>query len=261
MEPAQPMSAEKLKPSLAGGERVAERLRQTPVDYTTLAEFLGALSYPVRLELLDALRFPHTLSEIKLPARQRSSGEPGRPAARQTVQQHLDRLVEARLVRAEPIQREGRTMPTYVVNPPKLYELLEELRRLSTTYAGRGFAADATGTLGSAPQAEEVKGPRLVLVHGVYEGKAFPLDAASRKDGKWLIGRKRDLAVPLDYDPFISLENSAVREEAGRFFVEDLGSKNGTSVNWTVLPKGVSRQLRPGYVLGVGRSLLGFVVD
>jgi DNA-binding transcriptional ArsR family regulator len=242
------------------GERVADRRTQEPVDYATLAEFLVALGYPTRLELLDQLRFPHTLGEIRLAPHRASGGSPDRPAAKQTVQAHLDKLVEVGLVRTETVEQQGRDVPRYTVNPQKVYLVTEELRRLSTRYAGRGLSADATGTLAHAPTGAPVKGPRLLLVHGVYEGKAFPLDAASAEGGAWVIGRRAGLAVSLDYDPFISTENSVVRREGSAYTVTDLKeSKNGTSVNWEPLARGATRTLETGDVIGVGRSLLSFL--
>lgn len=240
---------------------VAERARETPVDYETVAEFMNALGYPTRLELLDALRFPHTLSEIKLAPRRLQPGDnPERAAARQTVQAHLDKLVDADLVHVDEVELGGRPVNRYVVNPTKLYALIEELRRLSVMYAGRGPAGDATGTLSGGPSAQTVEGPRLTLVHGVYEGKSFPL--APDEGERWVIGRRRGLAVSLDYDPFVSLENAAIAGKRGVFTITDIaGSKNGTSVNWGVLPPGGSRKLKAGDIIGVGRSLLCFVPE
>lgn len=68
------------------------------------------------------------------------------------------------------------------------------------------------------------------------------------------------MAVCLDYDPYVSLENAAVARAGDGFDVSDLPqSKNGTAVNWEVLPKGGRRELRPGDLIGVGRSLLLFL--
>lgn len=245
-------------PPLSHAEAVPPPARP-PVDHATLAEFLSALGYPMRLQLLELLRFPHTLGELKVAPRRREGGRAvERSAAKQTVKAHLDQLIEADLVRAEEQQVGGRSVPRYAVNAPKLYELTEELRRLSTMYAG-GPPGEATGTLASGSAAHAATGPRLVLVHGVYEGKAFALDEASGPGGQWLIGRKRDLPVVLDYDPFVSLENAVVTRGAQGFAVADLGSKNGTSVNWVPLAKGASRPLKAGDVIGVGRSLLVFI--
>jgi DNA-binding transcriptional ArsR family regulator len=231
-----------------------------PLDYDTLAEFLKALSYPARLELLDKLRFPKTASEIRLAPRRVQPGEnPDRPSARPTVLGHLELLVEAGLVKDEEFEEHGHRVHRYVVNPMKLYGLTEELRRLSTMYAGRGGAGDATGTLAGAEDVAPATGPRLVLVHGVYEGKSFALAPGLAHDGGWVIGRKRGLPVCLDYDPYVSFENAVVEQRGGGFRVRDLtDSKNGTAVNWATLPKGGEGALEAGDIIGVGRSLLCF---
>lgn len=234
---------------------------QEPIDFVLLAEYLAALAYPARLELLEALRTPRTLGEIRLsPHRATPGTAPARSAARPTVLAHLNKLVEADLIRAEKVPQAGREVPCYVVNPQKLYVLTEELRRITVQHAGRGPAGDMTGTLGSAPRVQAAKGPRLVLVHGAYEGKSFPLDRASGPEDSWVIGRKRGLAVSLDYDPYVSLENAVVAKRGdGRFVLTDLReSKNGTAVNWAPLPKGGSHVLEPADVIGLGRSLLNF---
>lgn len=162
--------------------------------------------------------------------------------------------------RTAAVQAEGRTANRYAVVPQKLYEFTEDIRRLSTIYAGRGVSAEVTGTLGDAAEVPEMTGPRLVLVHGVYEGKAWALTEATGHDSAWLVGRAKGLTVSLDYDPFVSLENAAVTRVADRFEVSDLPqSKNGTAVNWVPLSKGGSRVLRSGDLIGVGRSLLLFL--
>ena len=235
-------------------------LRLPPLDYERLADHLAALAYPTRLELLDALRFPHTLSDIRVtPHRKEAGATPDRIVTRQTVQKHLDRLVDAEFVRTDPVEQEGRTVPSYIVNASRLYELTEEMRRLSLRYAGHGPAGDATGTIGHSAAPARHEGPRVVLVHGVYEGKVFALDRASGPEARWLLGRRRELPIALDYDPFVSQEHALLLSHGGRFSVTDLGSKNGTHVNWTPLARGASQQLRSGDVIGVGRSLLSFV--
>lgn len=241
--------------------RMPDRLRQVPVDYVSVASYLAALGYPARLELLDLLRFPVTLGQIKLTPH-RGEGNPERTAARETIRAHLDKLVEVGLVRVERVEEGGKQLNRYSVNPQKLYGLLEEMRRLSTMFAGRGGAGDATGTLGTQAKSSPVKGPRLVLVHGVYEGKAFPLAASNAQDGRWLIGRRPGLPVCLDYDPYVSLENAVVTQRDSQFQLTDLrGSKNGTTLNWAPLAKDAPRALEPGDVVGVGRSLICFATS
>lgn len=242
--------------------RMARGPAHTPFDWDTLAEFLDALSYPLRLELLHVLRFPHTLSEIKVaPHRVEAGGNPERPAAKQTVVGHREKLVDAGLVRTAQVERGGKSVPVYEVNPQRLYGLTEDLRRLSVIYAGHGRADDQTGTLGAAPaRAERLRGPRVVLVHGVYEGKAYRLDPRTRGPDGWVIGRKADAAVSLDYDPYVSLQNSTIEERGREHVITDLEeSKNGTLVNWEPMPRGSSRELESGDVIGVGRSLLLFL--
>lgn len=147
-----------------------------------------------------------------------------------------------------------------MVNAQRLYALTEDVRRLSVLYAHLGPGAEATGTLQDAGAEEEVTGRRMVLVHGVYEGHAYALDGATMTDGRWLIGRKAGLAVSLDYDPYVSLENAAVEARGEGHVLTDLpGSKNGTAVNWRRMPRGSTRPLRAGDIVGVGRSLLLFM--
>jgi DNA-binding transcriptional ArsR family regulator len=228
-------------------------------DYATLAEFLAALAYPTRLALLEQLRFPHTLGEIRIAPHRREGGQMvDRPVARQTVLGHLEQLVAVGLVQAESVEAEGRQVPRYAVNASRLYELSEELVRLTTRYAGAGGGAEATSTVTTRVPRPPARGPRLVLVHGVYEGKVFAFSGEAAGVGPWILGRRRDAAVSLDYDPFVSLEHAVVTQEGRSFVVNDLGSKNGTTVNWEPLAPGRPHALRPGDVLGVGRSRLCF---
>lgn len=229
-----------------------------PIDYDGLGEVLSALGYGTRLELLEHLRVPHTVQEIVLtPRRQRGPGAPARTAARQTVQFHIEKLVEAGLVREELVEVDGRAMHRYAVNPQKLYSLVEELRRLSVLRAARDATGEGTGTLSPGPTPRAVTGPRLVLVHGVYEGKSFPLAPPTARDGRWGIGRKRDLAVCLDYDPFVSVESAHVTAAQGRHrLTDEVSSKNGTWLNWELLERGATVELTAGDIVGVGRSLL-----
>ncbi|HEV8361457.1 MAG TPA: FHA domain-containing protein [Candidatus Thermoplasmatota archaeon] len=241
---------------------MGERPRAAPVNYARLAAFLEALHYPLRLELLDQLRMPKTLGDLKVAPHRTLGGNPDRAAARETVRAHLEKLVEVGLVDVDTVQAEGRGVNRYAVNAQKLYELTEEIRRLSVIYAGRGGASDVTGTVSGSSAPVAVHGPRLVLVHGVYEGKAFPLSASTAPDGRWVIGRGKGLQVSLDYDPFVSVENTVIAERGGRHTVTDLPtSKNGTAVNWTLLEKGAAHELRPGDLIGVGRSLLLFLAE
>lgn len=69
-------------------------------------------------------------------------------------------------------------------------------------------------------------GARVCVLRGFYEGLEVPVDR------DWLvIGRGRGADVVLA-EPTISRTHAAIGFEAGRgFFVQDLGSTNGTLVN------------------------------
>jgi hypothetical protein len=177
------------------------------------------------------------------------------------VLRHLEKLADAGLVRIDRAERGGRSLPLYTTNAPRLYTLLEDLRQLCIASANAGDPSDATGTLGQAQGSDDVTGPRLVLVHGLYEGRAYAL-AKAQGERPWTIGRRRGSAVTLDYDPYVSLDNAVVARRAGQWVLTDLAeSKNGTSINWRRLPKAGSQALRAGDVIGVGRSLLSFVPE
>lgn len=234
-------------------------------DYEKLVDYFRALAYPTRLELLHLLRFPHALPDIRLTPRQTRPGQnPDRPVARQTVQEHLEHLLAIGVVTArEPDGPKGRK--EFVVNGAKVYQMMEELRRVGTIVVGAPVGGDATVARdagGGAVKAPQEQGPRLVLVHGLYEGKAFPLRRAGAGPARWVLGRKAEAAVSLDYDPYVSGENAAVEQGPGGFALVDLpGSRNGTLLNWRTLAPGERAPLRSGDVIGVGRSLLVFRAD
>lgn len=228
-------------------------------DYAQLAQQLSALAYAARLELMGILRFPHLVSEIRLAPQRVAPGENrDRPSAKPTVQAHLDKLVEGDFLRVEDVGTGGRKMFRYSVNATKFYALVEDLRRLSTIYAARGMPGDATGTLAHPSAVAKAAGPRLVLVHGVYEGKTFALQRMEQTAGRWTIGRQRDAAISLDYDGYVSAEHAAITTTGGKHYLQDLNSKNGTFLNWETVAPGQVVALRPADVVGVGRSLLVF---
>lgn len=235
----------------AGGDSGSE-------DYGRIAEALTALAYPLRLALLDALASPRGLAEIRVaPLRVEEGANPERPAAMSTVAGHLEKLVDAGFVlRTEPAP--GGRHAAYVVNPQRLYTLVEDLRRLSTRHGGRGRGEDVTGTRADARPPAAAAGRRLVLVHGLYLGRSYALADATAADGGWIVGRAASSAVPLDYDSFVSAQNSIVERDGGALRIRDLSGKNGTSVNGSPLPRGGARPLARGDVVGVGRSLLVF---
>src|SRR4249920_1341863 len=65
----------------------------------------------------------------------------------------------------------------------------------------------------------------LELVKGSEPGARFELDV-----DRAVIGRSADCEVPLDV-PAVSRRHAAILCERGRYFVEDLQSRNGTLLN------------------------------
>ncbi len=232
------------------------------VDYQVLAEQLSALAYPARLELLGLLRIPKLFSEIRLTPLRVAPGEnKDRPSSRPTVQAHLEKLVDSNFVSIQDVGRGARKTYQYHANAQVIYALVEELRRINVMHAGRGPIGEATGTLAASAVVQPITGPRLILVHGVYEGKAFPLHENTAQDGRWVLGRRPGAAVGLDYDGFVSSEHAAITQMNGRFLLSDLSSKNGTAVNWRMLRRGEQHALKSAEVIGVGRSLFVFADD
>lgn len=230
-----------------------------PIDpaLDALARKLFVLANANRLALLEALRLPRSLSEIRLPA-QGPGARAGAAMARQSVREHLDRLEEAGLLRRESA-REGRG-DEWSVDASRLYALAEEFRRLAIAPAPHERFATETLAVPDVPARRLAAGPRLLVVHGLEEGRAFELGAANRgRNRGWIVGRKPGLAVTLDYDPFVSSEHAEIEPRAGGFVAIDVrSSTNGTFVNWERLPRGGEATLAHGDVLGVGRTLLLF---
>lgn len=232
------------------------------LDFDKLEEYLSALAYGSRLELLNILRVPRGIQDIRVAPRRLRAGEnPERAVARQTIQGHLDKLMDIGVVlcRDAPDKR-GKE---YLVNPQKLYQILEELRKVGTVAADAPVTTDETVDLAASRAAPQPRGPRFLLVHGLHEGKAFPLRREDLAEGRgWLIGRREGLHVSLDYDPYVSSENAEVVQAGDEYALVDLrSSKNGTQLNWRRLGRDERAVLSSGDVVGVGRSLLVFRRD
>lgn len=219
-----------------------------------LADALAALASETRLALLRELRVPRALREIEVASR--DGGDRGHPLSRQAVRLHLDRLLDLGIVLARPAERAYGATTEYVVNHQRLFALSEEFRGLARL---RPLEEPELPTaLGDGPAPPSRSGACLAVVKGLDEGRLFPL-APPAPEGGWVVGRRRGADVPLDFDPFVSAENSVVEWRDGRHAVRDLpGSRNGTTLNFRRLPKGGAAPLRHGDLLGVGRTFLLF---
>lgn len=227
-----------------------------------LSGWLKLLAVENRIELLAQLQSPKTMDQVRLrPSPSQAGARPERPISRAAVQQHLAQLVEAGLVRVLP-EAKGSRAKAFVLDHARLFALVEEVRSLGQL---RGELQNPGLTLGQAsvPSSSWSAGPKLILVHGVKEGRAFPLRAAAlTEDRGWIIGRAATSAVCLDYDPYISHEHAEVSLAGAGFQVTALPeARNGTRLNWLPVPPGATVALAAGDVLGVGNSLLVFRED
>lgn len=236
-----------------------------------LAQALGALASPTRLQILRALRTPKVLAEIHVRA-----PESDRNIARQTVREHLNKLIQVGMVSTREVDRAYGDTVEFVANHQTLYALSEEMRGLSrvrpaiepegaTVHSAnaRPRANDASVATRGTPSSS-ARAPRLVMVKGLDEGTIFALRPAAETAARneWLIGRRRGVAVALDFDPYVSSENSRIIWRDGAHVIENLpDSRNGTSVNFVPLAAGEARALRHGDIVGVGRSLLAYWTD
>lgn len=220
------------------------------LDEGHLAAIMKVFANPGRVQLLKILVRPHALSEIHLPPQR----EGGPAMSRQALTEHLQQLVAAGAVRQWPQERDGRLVQVFQVNHAQLFALTEKLRDLGRIHPEGARALDGTMVRPAAPvPAAPAVGPSLTAVNGAREGTRFAL----RGKGPWTIGRAPQCDVCLDYDPFLSLENSEVSRAPDGFRIRTLAkSRNGTTVNWHPVPESAPRPLQPGDVVGVGRTTL-----
>ncbi len=241
-----------------GGTR-AGRVQDPPGDtdalgFDNLAAALRTLASPTRLQLLSQLRLPAPPRAIRVNASQHHEGQsPNRPVALQVVLRHLAQLVAHDMVREEG----SNGTRHYVLNRARLYALTEELRQLTTLSTWHLVAEDGTVDALRAPAPPRLHGPRLVLVHGAYEGRPYALTPDTAVDDTWTIGRSESATVCLDYDLFVSRDHATIKDGPHGFEIVDQGtSRNGTLVNWRAAKPGTAHRLTAGDVIGVGRSML-----
>ncbi len=87
---------------------------------------------------------------------------------------------------------------------------------------------------------------QVVVVDGPSAGHSVPL-----ADGPILIGRGSDAAIRLD-DDYVSTRHARIGTSEGTFYVEDLGSTNGTYIGSQRLTQATAIQL--GTQVRVGKT-------
>ena len=104
------------------------------------------------------------------------------------------------------------------------------------THSGRGRADIQEGGVIAVLEQRELAGPvpmgaSVRVVQGFFEGLELPVDR------DWMVvgrGRGADLLIT---EPTISRAHAAIGFDGEEFFVEDLGSTNGMSVNGKRKPR------------------------
>ena len=137
--------------------------------------------------------------------------------------------------------------------------------RASTTFGEGAFKSSA----GRAPQAgsagRAAPHASLVIQRGVSVGKEFPLSEDETLVGRWDADGGIFPDVDLDADDpeaKVSRRHARITRRAGQYFIEDLGSTNGTFINRgrRLLP-GDPQPLRDGDEVIVGKTFLRFSVN
>ncbi len=134
------------------------------------------------------------------------------------------------------------------------------LRRDLSTRAAGGKAERRRPRTGAAPPVAGAPGPvapaparggaptRLVVVAGPLQGTSLPLTGSSI-----LIGRSPGSTLVLD-DDYSSSRHARIFPQGGQWFVEDLGSTNGTFIGDQQISGIVP--LAPGVGVQIGRSVV-----
>ena len=109
-----------------------------------------------------------------------------------------------------------------------------------------------------APQPAAAAPVAQASVSGRYrvravEGPDHP-EASFAVEGEITIGRATGADIALPGDSFISSRHARLWVDAGRLWVEDLGSTNGTQVNGRLISSATG--LKPGDRVQVGRTVL-----
>lgn len=109
-----------------------------------------------------------------------------------------------------------------------------------------------------APKERKSRGPRpsrrrgapthVLVVEGANAGERAELD-----DAPLLIGRGTDAAIRLD-DDYVSTRHARIADSGGQWFVEDLGSTNGTYIGASRLTQPTS--ITVGTQVRVGKTIL-----
>ncbi len=120
-----------------------------------------------------------------------------------------------------------------------------------TVYRELKPAPDRPAGRASVKPSRTKRKARLVLAEGAGRRKQASWDLT----GETIIGRATECAVSID-DEFASSLHAKVYQTEGRYYVEDLGSTNGTYVNGRRIH--YPTELRGGDRIRIGRRVMEF---
>jgi len=167
----------------------------------------------------------------------------------------LEMLVERRPAAVSKQEIRDRLWPDTYVSESTLSSLAARVRRALgregaryvRTVHGFGYAFDAETT-----EERPRRRPASIAAHLTWNRRTIVL-----LDGENVIGRDPGVAVRIDA-PGVSRRHARILAEAGRFTLEDLGSKNGTYLRGERLSP--SAELADGDEFRLGQTLLVFRV-
>ncbi|OMH34147.1 FHA domain-containing protein [Tersicoccus sp. Bi-70] len=118
--------------------------------------------------------------------------------------------------------------------------------RRARTSAARGAQVAPGPEAPAAPPRQQAR--RLVVVEGPQEGTVIDLAA-----GPVMMGRAQESTLVLE-DDYASGRHARLFPQGSRWFLEDLGSTNGTFVNNQQLTRAVP--IEPGTPIRIGKTVI-----
>lgn len=103
-------------------------------------------------------------------------------------------------------------------------------------------------------QGKPIQPSRPAFLYNKLTNERYPLQQSVSK-----IGRDQTNNISITNDHYISRHHAWVLQMQGGYWIEDLGSTNGTLVNGELL--GERRQINPGDRLTIGKTELIFVME